>query len=140
MRAEEKKRTSAKLGIAAAALAAVSLFTALAFAGPEAPSVSPRELHELRQGDAAPLVLDVRSKEEFAAGHIPGAVHIPYREVGKRIAEIDASNGVAVYCRVGPRARKGEAALLEAGVSKVLHVEGGYTAWQKAGLPTEIPD
>jgi rhodanese-related sulfurtransferase len=82
-------------------------------------------------------VIDVRSAEEYAAGHIPGAVNIPYDEVAARISEIDAPHGVALYCMVGPRARKGEAALLGAGYTSVLHLEGGLAAWKEAGLPVE---
>ena len=55
-----------------------------------------------------------------------------------RIDEVDTSNGIAVYCMVGPRARKGEAALIAAGHDRVLHIEGGFTAWKAAGLPTAL--
>jgi rhodanese-related sulfurtransferase len=103
----------------------------------EAPSITATELSARRASDAAPLVIDVRSAEEYAAGHIPGAVNIPYDEVAARISEIDAPHGVALYCMVGPRARKGEAALLGAGYTSVLHLEGGLAAWKEAGLPVE---
>jgi rhodanese-related sulfurtransferase len=103
----------------------------------EAPSISAAELHAQRESDATPAILDVRTPEEYASGHIPGAVNIPFEQVAERIAEIDATNGVAVYCMIGPRARKGEAALLAAGHEKVFHLEGGMSAWQAAGFPVE---
>ncbi|MCH6548115.1 MAG: rhodanese-like domain-containing protein [Gemmatimonadetes bacterium] len=81
----------------------------------------------------------MRTPEEYASGHIPGAVNIPFDQVARRIAEIDAPHGVALYCMVGPRARKGESALLAAGYEKVFHLEGGLAAWQAAGLPVEGP-
>ena len=103
----------------------------------EAESITPSQLKAQRDSGKAPVVIDVRTPEEFAAGHIPGAVNIPYDVVATRVSEIDAPNGVALYCMVGPRARKGETALLRAGYASVLHLEGGLAAWQEAGLPVE---
>ena len=106
----------------------------------QAPSIAPTELEARRASDRAPLVIDVRSAGEYASGHIPGAVNVPYDEVAERIADLDTSNGVALYCMVGPRARKGEAALLAAGYHDVLHLEGGLSAWKAAGLPVDRGD
>ena len=104
---------------------------------PEAPSISPSELDARRAAGMGPIIIDVRTAEEYAMGHITGAVNIPFDEVADRIGEIEAPHGVALYCMVGPRARKGEAALLGAGYTAVLHLEGGLAAWQEAGLPVE---
>ncbi len=101
----------------------------------EAPSITPAELQEWRASGDAPVVIDVRTPEEYASGHVPGAVNIPFEQVAERISEIQAPHGVALYCMVGPRARKGESALLAAGFATVFHLEGGLTAWKKAGLP-----
>ena len=103
----------------------------------EAPRVTPAELAALRESGVAPVVIDVRSSEEYASGHIPGAVNIPFDQVADRIAEVDAPHGVALYCMIGPRARKGESALLAASYPKVFHLEGGLAAWKAAGLPVE---
>ena len=100
-------------------------------------SISAVELHERRESGDAPVVIDVRTPDEYASGHIPGAVNIPFDQVAQRIAEIDAPHGVALYCMVGPRARKGESALLAAGYEKIFHLEGGLAAWQAADLPVE---
>ncbi len=100
-------------------------------------SISAVELHERRESEAAPVVIDVRTPDEYASGHIPGAVNVPFDQVAQRIAEIDAPHGVALYCMVGPRARKGESALLAAGYEKIFHLEGGLAAWQAADLPIE---
>jgi rhodanese-related sulfurtransferase len=104
----------------------------------EAPSISPAALHAERASGTPPLVLDVRSPAEYASGHIPGAINVPFGEVADRLDEIDSSRDVAVYCMIGPRARKGEAALLAAGRENVLHLEGGLSAWQAAGLPVDV--
>ncbi len=101
------------------------------------PSISAAELHAWGESGAAPVVIDVRTPHEYASGHVPGAINIPFDQIGQHIAEIEAPQGVALYCMVGPRARKGEAARLAAGYEKVFHLEGGLAAWQQAGLPVE---
>ena len=72
-----------------------------AFAGsealPEAPSIAPSELSARRVSGNAPVVIDVRTPEEYAAGHIPGARNIPFDQVAERISEVDAPHGVALY-------------------------------------------
>jgi phage shock protein E len=103
----------------------------------EAPSISPAELHDKRESGEAPVVIDVRTPAEYATGHVPGAVNIPFDQVAERISEVDAPHGVALYCMVGPRARKGESALLASGYASVFHLEGGLAAWKKAGLPVD---
>jgi rhodanese-related sulfurtransferase len=103
----------------------------------EAPSIQASELSARREKGTAPVVIDVRTTEEYTAGHIPGAVNIPFDEVAARISEVEAPHGVALYCMVGPRARKGETALLANGHSSVFHLEGGLAAWKEAGYPVE---
>lgn len=95
-------------------------------------------LHSIDAGDA-PMILDVRSPEEFAEGHVPGAVNIEYDELAERLAEIEAVRHapVVVYCRSGRRAGIAEAVLLEQGFSNVQHLEGDMLAWLEAGLPVE---
>jgi rhodanese-related sulfurtransferase len=122
------------------AVALLLFLAASASAQSEAPSIAASELNALRESGNAPVVIDVRSAEEYASGHIPGAVNIPYDHVAERISEIDAPHGVALYCMVGPRARKGESALLAAGYTSVLHLEGGLAAWKAAGLPVEAAE
>jgi phage shock protein E len=125
----------------AIAIAFLFLLTAPAVAQseapPEAPSITATELSTRRTSGAAPVVIDVRTPEEYAAGHIPGALNIPFDQVAQRISEVEAPHGVALYCMVGPRARKGESALLSAGYTSVLHLEGGLAAWEAAGFPME---
>ena len=104
----------------------------------EAPSIQAGELHERQEAGVGPVVIDVRTPAEYAAGHIAGALNIPHDEVAARIGEVDAPHGVALYCMVGPRARLGEAALLAAGYKgAVLHIEGGLAAWKASGFPVE---
>jgi rhodanese-related sulfurtransferase len=84
----------------------------------------------------APLVLDVRSGEEFASGHVPGAVNVPYDQVAARIDELGAPREVVVYCERGPRASKAAAVLSVAGFA-VKHLAGHMSGWREAGLPVQ---
>ena len=124
--------------ILVASLAALALALArVSGAGEPAPSISPEELHARMEKGDAPLVVDVRTPAEFRAGHNPGALNVPHEQVAARAAELRGEHGVAMYCMRGPRARLGEEALQQAGGKDVLHVEGGFSAWEAAGLPVE---
>jgi phage shock protein E len=87
----------------------------------------------------APLVLDVRTPDEYHRGHVPGAINIPYLQVGARLTELGAVNGrdVVVYCEAGPRAQRAEATLKQAGFERVYHLEGDMAAWRQSRMPVE---
>ncbi len=121
----------------AMAIALGACLAASAVAEPEVQSIAPVDLQARRDAGTAPVVIDVRTAEEYATGHIPGAVNIPHDQIADRISEVEAEHGVALYCMVGPRARMGEAALLGSGYTSVFHIEGGLAAWQASGLPVE---
>ena len=104
-------------------------------------SITAEELAEKIQFSQAPLILDVRSKEEYAGGHIPGAINIPHAELPDRLSEIDAAktDEIVVYCRSGYRARIAEKILIEAGYSDVRDLAGHMNAWKSGGYPIEQP-
>ncbi|NNG24133.1 rhodanese-like domain-containing protein [Telluria aromaticivorans] len=83
------------------------------------------------------VVLDVRSSEEFAAGHVRDAKNIPLSDLGNRIGELDKSKGrtLIVVCQNGARADKAVRLLAAAGFEDAHALEGGLTAWTAAGLP-----
>ncbi len=86
------------------------------------------------------LVLDVRPPEEYAAGHIAGAVSIPFGELAKRLAELPPGRRVVAYCR-GPYcvlAAEAVKLLRKRGVD-ALRLKEGYPEWRDAGLPVESP-
>ena len=85
------------------------------------------------------LVLDVRDGEEYAAGHLPRARHIPLRELAKRIEEIGKfkNKPVIVTCKSGTRAGAACRFLKQAGFANVYQLKGGLAAWQQASLPIE---
>ncbi|MGF6272082.1 rhodanese-related sulfurtransferase [Massilia sp. UYP11] len=82
-------------------------------------------------------VVDVRSAEEFAAGHLRDAKHIPLADLGNRIGELDKSKNrtVVVVCQTGARSDKAARQLQAAGFEDVQSLEGGLAAWTAAGLP-----
>ncbi|WP_137172499.1 rhodanese-like domain-containing protein [Massilia sp. HP4] len=82
-------------------------------------------------------VVDVRSADEFAAGHLRDAKHIPLADLGNRIGELDKSKNrtVVVVCQTGARGDKAARQLQAAGFEDVHSLEGGLTAWTAAGLP-----
>ncbi len=88
--------------------------------------------------DSPPLVLDVRSKEEFGFhGHITGAMLVPVDELPHRTAEIPANQTVVCVCRTDRRSERAAQWLLSQGHSAVMVLEGGMLAWKNAGLPVE---
>jgi len=84
------------------------------------------------------LVLDVRSAEEFAAGHLPNAKHIPLPELNDRLKEIEKSksNVVITVCASGVRSASAAGLLAKAGFSQVFSLDGGIDSWKSQGLPT----
>jgi rhodanese-related sulfurtransferase len=89
---------------------------------------------DISSSDARALVkdgaslLDVRSPEEYSAGHIDGAVNIPVGELSQRLGELPRDRGVVVYCQSGMRSARAASVLREAGFSNV-HNLGGMSRW-----------
>jgi rhodanese-related sulfurtransferase/DNA-binding transcriptional ArsR family regulator len=84
-------------------------------------------------------VLDVRPPEEFAAGHVPGAVNIPMDELEQRLAELPKRKEVVAYCR-GPFCLMSYDAvqLLRKKGMKARRLQDGLPEWRSAGLPVDI--
>ena len=85
-------------------------------------------------------VLDVRPPEEYAQGHIRGAINVPVTELKKRLHQIPAGQEVVAYCR-GPYcllAYEAVQALRKKGI-KARRLEEGYPEWKSAGLPVDDP-
>jgi rhodanese-related sulfurtransferase len=84
-------------------------------------------------------LVDVRLDDEWEAGHIAGAKHIPLDSLSARASEIDQSEPVVLYCRSGDRSG-GAADALGASGWDVRSMEGGLEAWVEKGLPIEPDD
>lgn len=87
---------------------------------------------------AKTLILDVRSAEEFAAGHLQNAKHIPLPELNDRLKEIEKSksNVVITVCASGVRSSSAASLLSKAGFAQVFSLDGGIDSWKSQGLPT----
>lgn len=92
--------------------------------------VSWREFEEKRAKGA--FVLDVRTREEFELGSIPGAVCIPNTELRNRLSEVPKDKTILIYCGVGLRGYLAERILAQNGWTDVANLTGGYKTWSCA--------
>ena len=99
-------------------------------------SIAPADLlTRIDRGDTM-AILDVRSATEFASGHVPGAVNVPFDAVTSRMQEVpgSADQELIVYCGHGPRAYLAARSLRRGGRSRIVMLSGHFSAWQRAGL------
>lgn len=97
--------------------------------------ISPKELHRMMEEDEPIVVIDVRPRERFAAGHVPGARHIPLATLKEEIPELPKDHTLVTYC--GGRTSGPAAAELLAAAGYNVKVMSGFRHWQAAELPTE---
>jgi rhodanese-related sulfurtransferase len=92
---------------------------------------------QAQQQQATALFLDVRTPAEFQEVHIQGAVLQPLSDLNpSKVQELTAGkSGCVVVCRSGGRARQASEKLISSGISNVVVLEGGVSAWDSAGLP-----
>jgi rhodanese-related sulfurtransferase len=76
-----------------------------------------------------PFLVDVRTPQEFEAGHVPGAVNIPVDDLRSRLDQLPCNREIAVYCQVGQRGYLATRILRQAGFDAV-NVSGGYKTYQ----------
>jgi rhodanese-related sulfurtransferase len=101
--------------------------------------MTPHDLSEAITAGTAPAILDVRSREEYAAGHLRGAMSMPFNEVGRRVRELDSfrDRPLVVYCGHGPRAWMAGVVLRRHRFGRITFLSGHMAAWRRAGLPEE---
>ncbi len=119
--------------VAAVLLAATSL-PALA-----AERISPEALHALQQQGQAPLIIDVRSEQEYLQGHVPNAMLIPHEEIGEYTESLAGHRDerIVLYCSTNRRAEIAAEELEKAGFDNLILLEGAFPAWEEAGYPVE---
>ena len=119
-----------------AALLVSFLFAASVHAD-NAPAISQDDFLALQKSTKAAVVLDVRSAEEFAAGHIEGAINIAHTDIADKLASLESfkDQTIVVYCRSGRRAGEAETFLSGKGFSKLRHLTGDMNGWKEAELP-----
>lgn len=98
--------------------------------------LAPKEFSEKLKAENA-FLLDVRTPEEFAEGHIEGAVNMDVQsaDFNTQVSALDKNKAYYVYCRSGRRSASAQEIMKEAGFKQVYNLEGGILAWEKEGLP-----
>lgn len=83
------------------------------------------------------VILDVRTPEEFASGHIEGALNIDFNsgDFANEITRLNPSENYAIYCRSGSRSGQAASIMHKAGFHDVSNLNGGVIDWTNAGLP-----
>ena len=131
--------TTARSVIAKLALSSRILLLQMFVAGTAlaADDIGQRELMQRLDMHDAPLILDVRRPDEFAAGHIPGAFNIPHTEIGDHLHELGSNldSEVVVYCESGRRAAIAAGILEKAGFTRIRHLQGDMKSWRERSLP-----
>jgi ArsR family transcriptional regulator len=100
------------------------------------PLTRPELMRRIRAG--AVTVLDVRPEDEYALGHLPGALNVPLSALKRRLSGLDRRREIVAYCRGPYCVLSYEAvAALRARGFKARRLEDGYPEWRAAGLPVE---
>ena len=126
----------------AAARLAAALFCLLALFATQAMAadISVQQAAELLRNPPQGLtIVDVRTPEEFRQGHLPGAENMDFfgGPFDVQIRTLPKNAPVLLYCRTGNRSAAARDSMEKAGLTNILHMHEGITAWQKAGLPLE---
>ena len=93
------------------------------------------ELHA-RKGDSTYILLDVRTPEEYAEGHIEGSVNVPLDALDKQLDDLREKETIYVQCRSRGRSARALSFLKDVGLAAdLVNVDGGIVAWEAAGFP-----
>lgn len=102
-------------------------------------SVPVQKFEELTVSDPNTIILDVRTPEEFADGHLKGALLTDFQnqDFKNEIDKLDKSKTYLVYCKAGTRQQLAAEHMKSIGFENIYLLEGGFTAWQQEGKPFE---
>ncbi len=100
-------------------------------------TISVSEAKELIENNTNLFILDVRTESEYKEGHIESAYLIPHSDIIDRQDELptNKSQAILVYCRSGTRSATASSTLDSLNYTQIYNMEGGFTAWKKAGYP-----
>jgi len=101
--------------------------------------VNPELAAELVASKAGLVILDVRTPEEFAEGHLAGAVNIDFKgaDFAAKVGELDPAKPYLVHCRSGARSGASLPVLEALNFTELYHLNTGYLGWTEAGKPVE---
>ena len=102
-------------------------------------NISITDADKLLKENKGIVVLDVRTPEEFKAGHIPGAKNLDFykSDFKAKLAGLDRAPIYLVHCKSGGRSAKTEALMKELKFKSILHLNEGFSKWEAAGKPVE---
>ena len=100
--------------------------------------ITPVEARAKTQEAYAQFV-DVRTPEEYNAGHPARAINIPLAELASKLDRLEKNEPVYVICQTGRRSKEASDILVKNGFPWVFNVSGGANAWNAAGLPADLP-
>jgi len=102
--------------------------------------IAPQALLQLLAVQQAPLIVDVRSQQEYQQGHIEGAINISYDLLAKKsgLIEDHKNQEVIIYCRSGRRAQHAYHTLQQKGFTQLTLLQGHMNLWQQRQYPTVI--
>ncbi len=105
----------------------------------EAPKISAEEFDKMRDKPDT-VILDVRTTDEFAAGHVPKAVNLPINDpqFKKKLEALDKGKTYLVHCAKGVRSERA-CKMMNGGFKSLFDFSGGFEAWKNAGKPIEKP-
>ena len=97
--------------------------------------------HQPRAGEFGEVtVVDVRDQDEWDAGHLPGALHLPLATLAAHVADIPADRPVVLQCQGGGRSSVAASLLRAAGRADASNLTGGFGEWARRGLRVERPE
>ncbi len=99
------------------------------------PRVTHRSIDSLLAAPTAPVLVDVRSADEFAVSHLPGAQHLDDRRALLALARANPDRTLVLYCSVGVRSSKAARWLRKQGATNVANLAGSIFEWHNRGLP-----
>lgn len=102
------------------------------------PELTPAQVNQRLQTENDVYLIDVRTPQEFATGHVARARLLPLQTLAQRLDEVPRDQTVVCICQSGRRSRAACEMLLEAGFDNVVNMRGGMMAWQMGGLPTGV--
>jgi len=99
-------------------------------------AITPTDLYAQLRSDNRPVVIDVRSSEEFATGHIIGARLLPLPSLSQRVKSLPTDRPIVLVCPSGECSEVVCEMLAKQGFSNLITLTGGMFGWHRAGLPT----
>jgi rhodanese-related sulfurtransferase len=120
--------------LAAAALALAAFWSQPALAqaaAPQVPLIEPAQVRGLMSLGGKLTIVDVRTPEEYAQGHLDGAILMPLDNLPNTYSSLPKKGKLIVYCRSGHRSAKAVQFLVEHGYTNAISMNGGYLAWTK---------